>query len=574
MTMKLRINRFRTRRPDLAENAPAATGAPPQPARPRPVTIGDNAFFPDPEDDGFSESSYRKPAAAAAPAAAPARPTPQPAAAGTTVGANLPHELEAIRRESLTGRQLRVARRLAQKHNLPATSDFDAVRLLRKAGIDPFQANSILELVSAQGASAEGPPQGSRALALTPAPGARLPQTVKPIQVPSTDVQAEQSHIAEIGRIQRDMAQRRKRKSMLLSARLLVFVGLPTLLAALYFYTVATPLYSTKTEFVIQHAEPAAAAGVGSLLRGTQLATSQDSIAVQGYLQSFDAMERLDKDQGFRAVFSDPAIDPVQRLADNATNSAAYKVYRRNVKISYDPTEGIIKMEVIAPDPQTAVTFSKALISYAEDQVEGLTHRLREDQMTGARQSFDETEAKLKEANQRVIDLQEKYKVLSSEVEISLITTQIGALDAQLSQDRLSLAQMESNSSPNKARMEPLKRRIATLQAEIAELRSKLTEDSASGLSLARVQSELLVAQADVATRQLLLGQSMAAMESARIEANRQTRYLSISVNPVPPDEAAYPRAFENTIVVLLIFAGLYLMISMTVAILREQITA
>lgn len=569
MTMKLRINRFRTRRPDLP--APADVGAPPAAARPRPVTIADNAFFPEPGDDGFTEASYRKPAPA--PTAATQKAAAPPPPTGTTVGANLPHELEAIRRESLTGRQLRMARRLAQKHGLPATSDFDAVRLLRKAGIDPFQANSILELVSAQGASAEGPPPGSRALALTQG-GAALPQTVKPIQVPSTEVQAEQSHIAEIGRIQRDMAQRRKRKSMLLWARLMVFVGLPTLLAGLYFYTVATPLYATKTEFVIQHAEPAAAAGVGSLLRGTQLATSQDSIAVQGYLQSFDAMERLDKDQGFRAVFSDPAIDPVQRLAENASNSAAYKVYRRNVKISYDPTEGIIKMEVIAPDPQQAVTFSKALIGYAEDQVEGLTRRLREDQMTGARQSFDETEAKLKEANQRVIELQEKYKVLSSEVEISLITTQIGALDAQLSQDRLSLAQMESNASPNRARMEPVKRRIATLESEIADLRSKLTEDSASGLSLARVQSELLVAQADVATRQLLLGQSMAAMESARIEASRQTRYLSISVNPVPPDEAAYPRAFENTLVVLLIFAGLYLMISMTVAILREQITA
>jgi capsular polysaccharide transport system permease protein len=42
----------------------------------------------------------------------------------------------------------------------------------------------------------------------------------------------------------------------------------------------------------------------------------------------------------------------------------------------------------------------------------------------------------------------------------------------------------------------------------------------------------------------------------------------------VAPDEAAYPRAFENTLVVMLIFAGIYLMISMTVAILREQVSA
>jgi capsular polysaccharide transport system permease protein len=63
-------------------------------------------------------------------------------------------------------------------------------------------------------------------------------------------------------------------------------------------------------------------------------------------------------------------------------------------------------------------------------------------------------------------------------------------------------------------------------------------------------------------------------MESARIEANRQVRYLSLAVSPVAADEASHPRSFENTLVTMLIFSGIYLMISMTAAILREQVTA
>lgn len=122
--------------------------------------------------------------------------------------------------------------------------------------------------------------------------------------------------------------------------------------------------------------------------------------------------------------------------------------------------------------------------------------------------------------------------------------------------------------------MDPLKRRIDTLQVQIAKLRGKLTDQGQDGVSLAQVQSDLLVAQSDAQTRQLLLAQSLQAMETARVEANRQTRYLSVSVAPVAPDEAAYPRAFENTLVVMLIFAGIYLMVSMTVAILREQVSA
>ena len=54
--------------------------------------------------------------------------------------------IEDSRKEGLTGRQLRMARRTAQRHDLPAKSDFDAVRLLRQAGIDPFQRSNLLEL--------------------------------------------------------------------------------------------------------------------------------------------------------------------------------------------------------------------------------------------------------------------------------------------------------------------------------------------------------------------------------------------------------------------------------------------
>ena len=47
----------------------------------------------------------------------------------------------------------------------------------------------------------------------------------------------------------------------------------------------------------------------------------------------------------------------------------------------------------------------------------------------------------------------------------------------------------------------------------------------------------------------------------------------SLDVEPVVPDEATYPRALENTILAFLVFAGIYLMISLTASILREQVT-
>jgi len=533
------------------------------------------------EDDGFGAMDFRTPADT------PSQPTGQTQPTAAPEDDPDDAALAAIAAEGLTGRMARRARMIAQKHGLEARSDHHAVLLLRRAGIDPFSRASLLEVVTPAG-SAPGPegsqpgpeamadaPAAGRELARLPGDQAQLPQRAKPIKLPSTEQRAEVNQIAEIQRMQQEIARRRRRKLALLFARIFVFVLLPTLFAGWYFYRIATPIYATKSEFVIQQAGPAGSGGtLGGLFSGTAMATSQDSIAVQGYLQSRDAMLRLEQDLGFAEHFQSPAIDPLQRLEPGASMESAYGIYKRFVKISYDPTEGLIRMEVMAADAKVAAAWANQLIAYAEEQVDHLTQRLRADQMRDAQVGYDEAQANLAQSQRQLIELQEKFKVLSSEAEVGLVTAQITALESQLTQDRLSLAQMESNENPNAARMEPLVRRITTLEAEIASLRDRLTQSGSDGASLAQVQSELLVAEADLQTRTIILRQALQSMETSRVEANRQVRYLSVSVSPTPPDEAAYPRAFENTIVTMLILLGIYLMVSMTAAILREQVSA
>lgn len=531
----------------------AAASATPPPARAEPSLIEE-------PDDGFGQERF--PTAAPVAAAASARPAKGARAAGSGPGAA--EEIAAIRGEGLTGRQLRMARRLAQRHGLQATSDYEAVRMLRHKGIDPFKRSNVLELVVAQ----------ARAPAVLQPPGTKLPQTVRqPDKLPQRDVLGEDRRAAEVLRIQRDIATRRQRKLILLFARLSVFVFLPTFIAGWYFAQVATPFYATKTEFVIQQAD-GSGGSVGGLLSGTQFATSQDSITVQSYLQSRDAMLRLDGDLGFKSHFSQDFIDPVQRLDPNATNEAAYKIFKRNVKIGYDPTEGIVKMEVVAADPAVSEAFSRALISYAEERVDQLTQRLREDQMKGARESYEDAEAKVLASQQTVIDLQQQLGVLDPSSESAVVMSQVSNYEGQVQQKRLQLQQLLDNPSPNQARVDGVKGDIARMEKLIAELRASLTEGTGGTSSLATMTGQLRIAEADLTTRQMMLSQAAQQMELARVEANKQVRYLSTGVSPVAPDEATYPRVLENTGLAFFIFSGIYLMMSLTASLLREQVSA
>ena len=561
MTTKPTAKKFRIRRPaDTSEAASAPRqDSPPQPkaAAPEPVTR-----------------------------IQPASGQPPDGASGST-------DVDEIRREGLTGRQLRMARRVAQKQGLAVTSDFDAVRQLRLAGIDPFQQSSVLELVptgaptapdpddaaatARRAAAVSGAAAGTKLGAIQPV-RAQLPQTqVQQPQLPSTEVRdAAARRSSELAKIQHDMIRRRRRRAFLMATRLAIFVLLPTFLVGYYYFNIATPMYATDSEFVIQQAESTGGGGggLGGMFQGTSMATQQDSITVQSYLQSRAAMVRLDEDHDFKAIFSQPQIDPIQRLPDGASNEAAYDLYKRMVKISYDPTEGILRMTVIAPSPEVSEEFANALIGYAEEQVDQLTQRLREDQMAGARESYVAAEEARAEALREWLSIQEEVQQIDPVGETQARTQQSSQLETERQRLTLQLQERLAVRRPNQAQVTSLEGQIENIETLIADLRQQMVTQNEAGSSLASRNTDLRLAEENYTFQTSLAQQALTQMETARIEANRQVRYLSMGVEPVAPDEATYPKALENTILAFLIFAGIYLMISITASILKEQVTS
>ncbi|UUV05350.1 MULTISPECIES: capsule biosynthesis protein [Ruegeria] len=490
--------------------------------------------------------------------------TQGPAAAGEAQPGT---QLDDIKREGLTGRQLRIARRLAQKHGLAATSDYDAVRLLRKKGIDPFQRTNLLDLAAAKPSNGGDKPKDRINVQLP------QPMGAEKTNLPGPELSPAERRNYEISQIQKDIARRRKRKLFGLFARLAAFVFLPTFIVGFYFYRIATPMYASDSEFLILQAD-GGPGSVGGLLAGTQFATTQDSISVQSFLESKEALLLLDRDAGFSDVFKQEWIDPIQRLAPDASLEDAYKLFKRMITIGYDPTEGVIRMEVAAPDAQTSTEFSERLISYAEDRVNALSGKKREDQMRDALQSFEAAQEARRQAQEELIELQLQGAVLDPENVIASLRARINEIEILVQDKELELAALQDNLRPNKAKVDGVKADIARLEKVLKELNAEMQDASDGENSLARLSVRIQIAQADLAARDMMLQTAMQQMEATRSEANRQVRYLTVSVNPVPSQEPSYPRKFENTILAFLLFAGIYLMISLTASVLREQVSS
>ena len=454
---------------------------------------------------------------------------------------------------------LRKARQKAKRIGLEADDDEHAARLLEELGVDVL--NDDVSLINAGNLGADS-------AAVSTEGGGGLSE-----QVSANFMLNDAERLAEVHAIQRDLIRRRRVRLFLLMLRLLFFVVLPTFLVGRYYYNDAADMYETESQFVIQKSEAAGASALGGLFSGTGFANSADSITVQGYLTSREAMLRLDDELGYRAHFQQDYIDNLQRIPVDASLEDAFKLYEDNVKVGYDLTEGTIHLEVIAATPEASQAFSNALIRFAEERVDALSRRLREDQMKGAQAAYDAAETEMYDAQAEVLRLQQSRGVLSVEAEIATQMGIINSLELQIEDKLLDLAEILDNPNPNVARSDILQREIDRRIDRVAELRQRLTETTKSNASLATISGELKIAETNMLTRQVMLQQSLQLLETARIDANRQVRYLSIGVTPIAPDVPTYPRKLENTILAFVIFMGIYIMLSLTVAILRKQVS-
>ena len=258
---------------------------------------------------------------------------------------------------------------------------------------------------------------------------------------------------------------------------------------------------------------------------------------------------------------------------NDASNEKAHKLYKKVVKSGYDPTEGVVRMEVIAADPKVAFNFSQMLVKFAEERVDELSRKKREDAMASALGSLEESKAERRKAQESLVKMQETHGVDPTE-QLAVLRKQISGYETELLDKELQLAALLDNPRPNRAKVDGVRSDISRLNELLKTLNARMTEQFDKADSLAGLSAQMQMAQADLMTADLFLQNALQSAKAAELEASRQVRYLTVPVMPVEAQEASYPRSFENTILAFLIFSGVYLMVSLTASILREQVSS
>ena len=352
-------------------------------------------------------------------------------------------------------------------------------------------------------------------------------------------------------------------------------VGLPTLLAGVYYFAIASDLYLSEAKFIVRSPKQVQASGIGALLQSTGLSrAAEDTSAVQDFIMSRDAVRKLEQKDDLRAVFSRPEGDFVTRFPGirfwRKDFEALFSRYDHFVSVETDTSTGVTALQVKAYRPEDAHALASALLSYSEQLINELNERARRDALDTARREVDHAEQRIADIQTELTAYRVKQKMLDPKSASTGVLELLGQMNAAHTNARAQLGELLNN-SPNSPQIPLVKTRIASLDKLIAEEKAKLSGESDSVVS-ALTEYERLNTQRELGEK--ALASAFTSLEAARIEAQRQQLYLETIAQPNLADYPLYPKRIVSFITVVASCCLAYGIAWLLVANVREHSSA
>lgn len=353
--------------------------------------------------------------------------------------------------------------------------------------------------------------------------------------------------------------------------RLLLWVGLPTLAAVVYFGLLATDMYESESKYSIQGSDMRSGA-LDTLLGALPVGAGSneyDARAVQEYILSRDVLQRLDGEEGFIAHHQDASVDWFARIPADATFEEAYEYYQGLVDVRYDSQAGVSTLTVLATTAADARRFALAILGYAEQMVNDLSERARLDRMDFALQEVAGGEQRLAKARHAILELQREGAELNPQESATAVFNIRTELEGELAKTRAELRQLESFMKPEAHQVQALRQKIVSLEEQVQNENLKLVDPQSQSLSASIARFEPLVLEKEFAEK--AYASALTSLEVARVEAAQQHRYLATIVRPSSPDEPTHPERILGILTVFSVALAVFGIVTLFIAAVREH---
>lgn len=395
---------------------------------------------------------------------------------------------------------------------------------------------------------------------MTPSGGGQNPPNKPAGQGQQTWQQGGAPNIVQVQPLARKAGMRRRHWGLVLG--FLFCVLLPLGAFGWYLWTQAEDRYGSTTAFSVRSEE---GGGASELIGGLAQFAGAGSIGVDSdilfeFIQSQEIVETVNAQLDLRAHYTAPwPKDWMFSIWPEATLEDLIWYWQRVVRISYDQSTGLIELRVLAYDPQMAQQMAQAIVRASEGRINALSEQAREDAMGYARIDLDEAVTELKRAREALTEFRTRTRIVDPEADIQGRMGVMNNLQQALAEALIEHDLLRDTVSPADPRVRTAQRRIDVIRARIAAERTNFATDSTELGAVGEDYPSLIAEFESLSVDREFAEQSyraaLTALDLARDNAARQSRYLATYIKPTLAQSSEFPRRY-----VLMGLAALFLL--------------
>lgn len=324
-------------------------------------------------------------------------------------------------------------------------------------------------------------------------------------------------------------------------------VLLPVIALNFYLWTIAEDQYVSTTGFTVRSQENAGASDLlGGLASFTSGGTASDSDILFEFIQSQEMVRSVDKGLDLRNHFSQHwPKDWAFSIWPDATIEELVWYWSRVVKISYDSGSGLIEVQASAFQPEYSQAITQAILSASQTRINTLNEQARSDAMGYAQADLDEALERLKDAREALTQFRTRTQIVDPTADIQGRMGVMNNLQQQLAQSLIEYDVLVGSVGENDPRVTKTEQRIDVIKQRIQLERQNLTssgDDVASSQDYPALLSEYERLNVDLQFAEESYRAALAALDVARDNASRQSRYLATYISPSLAQEAEAPQ--------------------------------
>lgn len=351
----------------------------------------------------------------------------------------------------------------------------------------------------------------------------------------------------------------------------IVTVIVPVILSVIYFGFLASDVYVSESRFVVRSPEKQAPSGLGAILQTAGFASGGDEVfAAQSFAVSRDALRAINRNDAFERAYTRPAISIFDRFNPTGLWGSfedLYEYFQKKVEVQNDSTTSITTLTVRAYTAEDSKRFNSELLQLAEERVNRLNARGREDLVRYAGNEVAKAKTQAQAAAIALAAYRNRSGIVDPEKQAEVQMQMISKLQDTLIASKTELAQLQRY-TPQNPRIPVVRTQIAAIQREIDRELGKVA-GSRGSLAASAVQFQRLMLENEFADKQL--SAALAALEQARSEAQRKQAYVERLVQPNLPDAPTEPRRLRGIIATLVLSLLAYGILRMLLAGIREH---